>query len=480
MPRLPAALAALPPCALDRVVASLPEHLLRDWHAAFPEWAHAGQVAPDGDWRTWVIMGGRGFGKTRAGAEWVLGAVRAAAQAAPALEQARPADGSANPSRAVSPRRDRSFASPHPAHAARELSLSPGGRGLRIALVGATIDEARGVMVEGPSGLLALAPELVERWSPAERRLVFRGGAECALFSGRSPQALRGPEHDLAWCDELGKWVHAQATWDMLQMGLRRGERPRCVVTTTPSAEPALGRLLRAAGTVKTGGATGANPHLAPGFVAAVEEAYAGTRLGRQEIEGVLLTDREGSLWPAALVERCRGVADAAGRRRVVVGVDPPAGAGGTCGIVVAALDAAGVAHVLADASVAGCSPEGWAAAVARAAAAWGADRVVAEVNQGGDMVASVLRAADRVLPLKLVHASRNKVTRAEPVAALFESGRARFAGAFPALEAELAGFTAGGYAGEGSPDRADAMVWALWALSLEGQAAPAVRRLDF
>lgn len=346
-------------------------------------------------------------------------------------------------------------------------------------------------MVEGPSGLLTLAPELVERWSPAERRLVFTTGAVASLYSGRSPQALRGPEHDLAWCDELGKWAYAQGAWDMLQLGLRRGTHPRCVVTTTPSPEPALGRLLAAAGTVVTGGATGANPHLPARFVEAVVETYAGTRLALQEIDGVLLPDREGSLWSAELIARCRGVAVKAGRlmdadlagergfSRVVVGVDPPAGIGGTCGIVVAALDADGVAWVLADLSVSGCSPEGWAAAVARAAATWGADRVVAERNQGGDMVASVLRAANRVLPLRLVHASRGKATRAEPVAALFEAGRARLAGVFPALEAELAGFTAGGWTGEGSPDRGDAMVWALWALCLDGRGAPGVRSLD-
>ncbi|WP_375393234.1 terminase large subunit domain-containing protein [uncultured Sphingomonas sp.] len=391
-------------------------------------------------------MGGRGFGKTRAGAEWVLGQVRKAAAGRP-----------------------------HPSAALRPPPAPP-REGMRIALVGATIDEARAVMVEGPSGILACARNReIQRWSPAERRLVFASGAVAHLFSGRSPEQLRGPEHDFAWADELGKWAKAQATWDMLQLGLRRGAWPRAVVTTTPSPEPALLRLLRAAGTVTTGGATHANPHLPARFVAAVEEAYGGTRLGRQEIEGVLLTDREGSLWPRDLIERCRGMPDAASWTRVVVAVDPPASAGGTCGIVAAAVDRSGVGWVLADASVTGCSPDGWAAAVARAAAAWGADRVIAEANQGGNMVESVLKAANRVLPVRLVNASRGKAARAEPVAALFESGRARLGGVFPALEAQLAAFTAGGYAGEGSPDRGDAMVWALWALCLEERGPPRV-----
>ena len=361
--------------------------------------------------------------------------------------------------------------------------MSPAGRtSLRVALVAATVDEARSVMVEGPSGLLTLARSgEVARWVPAERRLLFANGAECALYSGRSPGKLRGPEHDVAWCDELAKWARAGEAWDMLQMGLRRGARPRAVVTTTPSAEPALARVLALPDTVVTGGATGANRHLAPGFVQAVERQYGGTRLGAQEIEGRLPTEREGSLWPWALLDAARIAApDGASLGRVVVGVDPPASAAGTCGIVVAGLDASGRGVVLDDRSVAGASPEEWARAVAAAAERWDADRVVAEVNQGGDMVRSVLAAAGRALPIQAVRAVRGKATRAEPVAALFEAGRARLGGRFPALEEELAQFTAGGYAGAASPDRADAMVWALWALLLQPRGSPGVRGLDF
>src|SRR5690606_18440823 len=277
---------------------------------------------------------------------------------------------------------------------------------VRIALVAATDREAREVMVEGPSGLLALDLHPSERplWEPSRGLLTFPGGAEARVFSGANPEALRGPQHDFAWCDELAKWRHPQRTWDMLQMGLRCGERPRALVTTTPRAGcPVLTQILAAHGTVKTGGSTRDNGHLPEAFVGAVEREYGGTRLGRQELDGELFDDVAGSPWPAALIERCRGAAPAAeALRRVVVGVDPPASAEGTCGIVACGLDADGVGHVLADHSAGGLSPEGWARKVAAAAEAHGADRVVAEKNQGGDMVRSVLRSAGLTLPIAL------------------------------------------------------------------------------
>jgi phage terminase large subunit-like protein len=352
---------------------------------------------------------------------------------------------------------------------------------MRIALVAATVDEARAVMVEGPSGLLACARgEEIAEWSPARRELVFAGGARATLFSGANPEALRGPQHHFAWCDELAKWRHPQRSWDMLQLGLRCGARPRALVTTTPRGGcEALKRILAAQDTVLTGGRTGDNPHLPSAFMAAIDSAYGGTRLARQEIDGVLLADVPGSLWPAALIERCRGAVPAEGSlRRVVVGVDPPASAQGTCGIVVCALDADGVGHVLADWSAGGLSPEGWARRVAAAAEAHGADRVVAEKNQGGDMVGAVLKGAGVTLPITLVSATRGKAARAEPVAGLFEGGRARLAGRFAELEDELGGLVAGGgYEGPGdSPDRADAMVWALWAL-LKPRGEPRIHR---
>jgi phage terminase large subunit-like protein len=425
----------------EALVRSLPDTRVRALVRAFGEWAHGGQFAPEGDWRTWVLMAGRGFGKTRAGAEWVLGLVRS-------FDRLRTSGDSLEK--------------------------------LHIALVAATVDEARRVMVEGESGLLACArAEEVAEWSRSRNELVFADGARATLYSGANPESLRGPQHAFAWCDELAKWRHPGHTWDMLQMGLRCGSRPRALVTTTPRGGcEALKRILADPGTVSTHGTSRDNPHLPEAFIASVERAYGGTRFAREEIEGELIDDIAGSLWPVALVDRCRGAAPAADAlRRVVVGVDPPASAEGACGIVVCGLDAEGVGHVLADRSAGGLSPEGWARAVAAAADAHGADRIVAEKNQGGEMVGAVLRSAGIALPVTLVNASRGKAARAEPVAGLFETGRARFAGRFPELEAELAGLVPGcPYAGPGgSPDRADAMVWALWALLIAPPAVPRV-----
>ena len=404
------------------------------------EWGHVGradQMAPPGDWRIWLMMAGRGFGKTRAGAEWVR-------------------------------------------------AIAEGDPRARIALVGATLGEARSVMVEGASGLLAVAP----RWNrpdyaPALRRLTWPGGAVAMLFGAAEPDALRGPQFSHGWADEIGKWASGEAAWDNLMMAMRLGDDPRVVATTTPRPVP-LVRALAArdgADVVVTRGRTADNAaNLAPGFVAAMAERYGGTRLGRQELDGELIEEAEGALWSRDLIERCRvrhvpGRADGqAVLSRVVVAVDPPASVGGdACGIVVAGLGGDGRAYVIADASVAGLSPEGWARAVAAAATAHGADKVVAEANNGGAMVASVLHAAEETMPVTLVHASRGKAARAEPVAALYEAGRVAHRGAFPQLEDEMCGLIAGGgYVGPGrSPDRADALVWALSELMLgkRGQA---------
>ncbi|MGZ8287137.1 MAG: DNA-packaging protein [Allosphingosinicella sp.] len=442
-----------------------------------------GQLRPDGDWRIWMIMGGRGYGKTRAGAQWMLA-----------------------------------------------LARTPKSR---LALVGPTEDEVRSVMVEGSSGILASASD-DERpaWEPSLGRLTWANGTQAFVRSGANPEALRGPEHDHAWCDELAKWARAEASWDNLMFGLRRGALPRVLVTTTPRPTPLMRRLAGRGDVALTRGRTADAALLAPRVVDYLTELYGGTRFGRQELDGELIEDVEGSLWPRDLIERCRapsppraqhGEGDqvkpgggvegpepegssetfedrcqlplhhiacgppphpAMGRiyRRVVIGVDPPVSAeGDACGIVVCVLGSNGIAYVVDDASVSGASPEGWARAVAGAAHKWGADRVVAEGNQGGAMVASVLRAADVGLPVRMVHASIGKSARAEPVAALFERGAAKFAGAFPALEDELAGLIAGGgYEGPGrSPDRADAMVWAMTELMLgQKRAEPRIRRL--
>lgn len=408
--------------------------LAGDW----PSWAHKGQLPDDDDWRIWVLLAGRGFGKTRAGAEWIS-----------------------------------AFARTHP-----EAS---------IALVGANPQEARAVMVEGRrSGLLAVArPEERDKmiWEPSRRRLTFASGAEAFLYSAANPESLRGPEHHAAWCDELAKWRRGQAAWDNLRLGLRLGTRPRAMVTTTPRPVPLLKRLLALDGTVLTGGASRDNPQLPDDFIAAVEAVHKGTHFGRQELEGVLLDDVEGALWTRALIERCRvrlRLPEEGFFRRILVGVDPPASQGGTCGIVVCGLGRDGIAYVLADCSEGGLTPKAWARKAAAAAEAWGAVRVVAEKNNGGEMVEEVLRGADSGLPVKLVHAADGKAARAEPVAVLFEAGKAKFAGAFPELEDELAGFTPAGWHGAGaSPDRADAMIWAITELAVKPhRAEPSIRAL--
>ncbi len=404
----------------------------------WPSWAHRGQTPGNDKWRIWVLLAGRGFGKTRAGAEWVSDFARA------------------NP-------------------------------GASIALVGANPQEARAVMVEGRrSGLLAVArPEERDAmvWEPSRRRLLFASGAEAFLYSAANPESLRGPEHHIAWCDELAKWRRGQAAWDNLRLGLRLGPRPRAVVTTTPRAVPLLKRLLALEGTVLTGGASRDNPQLSDDFIAAVEGVHKDTHFGRQELDGILLDDVEGALWTRALIERRRvrlSLPETGFFRRILVGVDPPASQAGTCGIVVCAMGADGIAYVLADCSEGGLTPGGWARKAAAAARAWGAHRVVAEKNNGGEMVEEVLRGADSGLPVTLVYAADGKAARAEPVAVLFEAGKARFAGAFPELEDELAGFTAAGWRGAGaSPDRADAMIWAMTELAVKpAPAEPRIRIL--
>ena len=417
-----------------RLIKSLSAVELLELDADFELYAHDDQHAPDQEgWRLWLMMAGRGFGKTRAGAEWV--------------------------------------------------NRLAGKRGLRIALVGASIDEARAVMVEGASGILSVARKhrVRVKWEPSLKQLTWPSGSIAHLYSGDSADGLRGAEHGFAWCDELAKWRQADDAWMNLQMGLRGGSRPRALVTTTPRPLRLLEELRKQPWTVTTGGRTTENVTLPSSFVDVMMTTYGGTRVGRQELDGELIADVEGSLWPRDLIERCRCELPAR-FDRVVVGVDPPAGAGAgsdACGIVVCAR-AGEQFFVLADESVQGLGPDGWARAVAAAAARWRADRVVAEANNGGAMVAQVLRAADGSLEPKLVHASRGKVARAEPVAVLFEAGRAFFAGAFPALEDELAGLQAGGgYDGPTrSPDRADACVWAMSELALARTSVPRVRAL--
>lgn len=404
-----------------------------DWAlAARPE-----QLPPDGVWRTWLLMGGRGSGKTRAGAEWVHGL---ASGAVPGL-----------------------------------------GKDGRIALVAETFGDAREVMIDGVSGILGVARDQRPSFEATRRRLVWPSGAVAQMFSSEDPESLRGPQFDLAWCDELGKWRHQRETWDMLQFGLRLGTSPRQLVTTTPRATPLMLALVKDTATRVTRIRTEDNAgNLAAGFLDAIRARYGGTRLGRQELDGELIADREDGLWRRdqieALVVRNHGLLN-----RIVVAVDPPAVSEARyscCGIVAAGLDAEGKAVVLADGSVEGASPSGWANAVSRLYRRYDADCVVAEINQGGDMVTSVLRTVDPTLPVRTVRATRGKWLRAEPVAALYEQGRVVHAGHFAALEDQMCDFGPDGLSSGRSPDRLDALVWALTELVLNRRGMPQVRHL--
>ncbi len=386
------------------------------------------QLPPEGDWRTWVIMGGRGAGKTRAGAEWVRAQV----------EGSKP--------------------------------LDP-GRCRRVALVGETYDQVREVMIRGDSGILVCSPpDRRPEWKAGERRLVWPNGAEAQAYSAQDPEALRGPQFDAAWVDELAKWKKAAETWDMLQFALRLGDAPRVCATTTPRNVEVLKDLLAARSTVVTHAPTEANrANLAASFLEEVRSRYAGTRLGRQELDGVLMADVEGALWTQDVLEAARSEAMPE-LDRIVVALDPSVTAGASadaCGIVVAGARLQGPpqdwrGYVLADRTVQGVGPAGWARAAVQAMEDFGAERLVAEVNQGGQLVEEVIRQVAPLVPYKAVHAARGKVARAEPVAALYEQGKVGHAGGLERLEAQMVQMTAQGFEGAGSPDRVDALVWAL------------------
>jgi phage terminase large subunit-like protein len=423
----------------DNAIAAMP------W--LFDIWALDHQLPPDGDWQTWVIMGGRGAGKTRAGAEWVRRQVEGSSPDAP-------------------------------------------GKCQRIALVGETIDQAREIMVFGDSGIVASTPpDRKPEWQASRKRLVWPNGAIATIFSASDPESLRGPQFDCAWLDELAKWRKARDTWDMLQFALRLGAAPQQIITTTPRNLTLLREVLGARGTVMTSAPTSANRvNLARSFLEKVSADYGGTRLGRQELEGELLTDVDGALWTLGQIDDLRREESPA-LDRVVVAVDPPASSSAgadECGIVVAGICAKGApqdwrAYILADRSVSKASPNAWAQAVIATAKEFEADRIVAEVNQGGEMVESVLRQQSEMLPFRAVRATRGKTARAEPVAALYEQGRVHHLGAFRELEDQMCQMSQRGFAGKGSPDRVDALVWALTDLMIEPASAyrnPSVRIL--
>ena len=395
------------------------ERLLRRWDV----WGRPEQQPPPGEWRTWLILAGRGWGKSRTGAEWV---------------------------RAMATR----------------------GRAKRIALVARTAADVRDVLIEGESGLLAIH-RADERpvWEPSRRRLTWPNGAIATTYSADEPDQLRGPQHDSAWVDEICAWRYPDA-WDQLQLGLRLGDDPRVVATTTPRPTALVRALVAAPSTVVTRGRTADNArNLAPGVVEALSARYAGTRLGRQELEGEILDDTPGALWTRTMIE-ATSARTAPELRRVVVALDPSVaadGGGDECGIVVAGVDFEGRAWVLRDGS-GNLSPADWSRRAVALAEEHSADCIVAEANQGGALVEQTLRAAGARTRVRLVHAARGKRARAEPVAALYEQGRVKHLPGLQRLEDEMCTWSSA--AGDPSPNRLDALVWACFDLC--GLASPA------
>lgn len=387
-------------------------------------WGRPNQIAPAGDWRTWLILAGRGYGKTRAGSEWVRARVKAGAR--------------------------------------------------RIALVAETQRDLEQVIVDGDSGILAVCP-------PDERpivtrkpvKLVFPNGAIALGYNGTEPDQLRGPQFDTAWLDELAKYRYAQQTWDMLQFGMRLGDDPRALVTTTPRPIPLLKVLMKEPSTIITRGKTSDNRgNLAASFIGDIERRYAGTRLGRQELSGEILDDVPGALWTRSMLDDQRKTSkDLPDMQRVVVAIDPAAkGAkpdtaegdhsNAETGIIVAGMGVDGRGYVLDDLSCR-LGPNGWARRALSGYDMHSADAIVVETNQGGDMVRETLRSVRQNVKIIEVHASRGKVTRAEPIAALYEQGRVSHVGAFAALEDQMVLFTPMGIEGDTTADRVDALVWA-------------------
>ena len=411
------------------------ERLIYRW----PLYARENQLPDYGGWTNWLLMGGRGSGKTRAGAEWIRG-----------------------------------MATGDPFFTARAAG--------RFALVGETYADAREVMVEGPSGLLEVHTR-GERptWTSSRRKLEWPNGAIAHVYSAEDPDALRGPQFEAAWCDELAKWKRQDETWNMLQFGLRLGDYPRQVITTTPRPIKLLKRLIADDKTSISRMATSQNAaNLAPGFLERIVGQYQGTRLGRQELDGELIEDRPDALWHRDALDANR-VMRAPDLRRVVVAVDPPVTGKATsdaCGIIVAGKAHDGRAYVTDDRTLSAVSPGRWSAMVVELVDQHRADRVVIETNQGGDMAESVLRSASPHLPIRQVKATRGKYLRAEPVAHLYERGLVSHVGTLSDLEDELCDFGLEGLSSGRSPDRLDSLVWALTDLMLRDEKRPRARAL--
>lgn len=455
-------IAAAPPLLRALLREGSLEHVWYDLHA------HRHQQWPQGDdWTLWLLLGGRGAGKTRAGAEWIRDFVRTRTEPA------------------------------------------------RIALVSETYADGREVMIEGNSGLRAIGPAAHRpAYEPSRRRLVWPSGSVGYVFSSEDPDGIRGHQFDAAWSDELCKWKHAEETWSNLQLALRLGARPRQVATTTPRPTALLKRLMTAKGTALTRAATYDNAeHLSRAFLEEIAAAYEGTTLGRQELLGELVEDVAGALWTHEMINLSRISVPqgfSSSLSRIVVAVDPPATSGegaDDCGIIVAGVlrdaslravpqqegtlhpeeardarrhEGPATAFVLADRSLGGLSPRQWAARAVAAFHEFSADRILVETNQGGEMVREIVRGVDPTVPVREVYATRGKRLRAEPVAALYEQGLVRHVASFPQLEDQMTSFVGEGGRSPGkSPDRLDALVWALTDLMLRPAGEPRIKRMS-
>ncbi|HEX5958321.1 MAG TPA: terminase family protein [Hyphomicrobiaceae bacterium] len=427
----------------------LAEHLPRAkfHHIRNYEWgviARDDQLAPllaagGGRWHTWLMLGGRGSGKTRAGAEWV----RAQVLGEPPLAD----------------RRSR-----------------------RLALVGETIAQVRSIMIEGVSGLMSVYPPGERPTLEASKnRLIWDNGSIAQLFAADDPDSLRGPQFDAAWCDELAKWRRPHLAWDNLQFALRLGRWPQCVVTTTPRPLRLLKSILDDDATAATRSRTTDNAtFLSPSFLAEMRRRYGDTPIGRQELEGEIVEERMTGLWKRSHIDQGRMVARPE-LARIVVAVDPPVtstSGSDSCGIIVAGLGVDKRAYVIADRTVQGREPTVWAKAAVAAYYDHEADTIVVETNQGGDLLIQMFRSIDAMVPVKKVYASRGKWVRAEPVSTLYGEGRVAHVGEFPELERQMCDFAADGLSNGKSPDRLDALVWAITELMLVTRAAPGIRGL--
>ncbi len=385
---------------------------------SWPLVARHNQTPPDGPWTAWILLAGRGFGKTRTGAEWVRAQVES-------------------------------------------------GKAERIALVARTPAEIRDTMIQGESGILSICPPWFRpEYESTKRKLTWPNGATAFLFSSYEPDQLRGPQFDAAWCDELASWKYPRDTWDNLAFALRLGPDPRCVVTTTPKPVALLRELVARPDVIVTRGTTYDNEdNLAPSFYSQIRATYEGTRVGRQEIHADLLDQSEDALWERQWIDDTRIEEAPESLVEVVVAIDPAVTSNARSdetGIVVAGVDRDKRYYVLADGS-GRMSPNTWAERAMALYDRYNADRIVGETNNGGDLVQEVLRTASggQTFRFRAVSASRGKYARAEPIAALYEQGKVHHVGTFPELEDQMCTWTPKGPA-DVSPDRMDALVWAI------------------